>query len=258
MNRKNHIDFPDYSPKKYGEQGVNLKERADKEKQFKGKQFLKEYHFRDSRSSVYRHREHNDPIIYKTKEIPSTMKAIFKDPLLLKSKVQVLTRLSQAKIDFRVLSQLKTGFLAFMNKTQKKQVKLASLLDFRKFISSFSRSIDSDSAQLIIEQIQDDAHENVVMSQLAQLVDFYTHYPLIVKQDRNKSDELYIALSGGLFSHANNKASVPSPSSAQLRRSLELIWSKIDERFSLMQQAFIFFDGGQNAQISLGEFEIGL
>jgi len=48
MNRKNHIDYPNYNgPKPIDGQGVPIKERDDKEAAFKSDNFLHEYHFKD-------------------------------------------------------------------------------------------------------------------------------------------------------------------------------------------------------------------
>jgi len=40
----------------------------------------------------------------------------------------------------------------------------------------------------------------------------------------------------------------------RLNRVLEFIWSKIDERFSKLQEAFRFFDKNNNSKVTFPEF----
>ena len=73
--------------------------------------------------------------MYKTKEIPSTMKSIFKNPEALKEKVDAIRKLLEAKIDFRVLNSIKIGFLQHQNNKKKnKQAKSVPLPEFKKFL----------------------------------------------------------------------------------------------------------------------------
>lgn len=65
-----------------------------------------------------------------------------------------------------------------------------------------------------------------------------------------------------MSSNAKDKATAEkdtaSPEETRLKRNLELIWLRIDERFSSFSAAFRFFDMNFNNRVSFNEFSQGI
>ncbi len=98
MNRKHNIDFPDH----------NKEEKGDK---FKEKEFLNEYHFKDlATKSPPELWQHDESIVYKTKDLPNCLQEIFSDQSRLSKMVEVVKTLTRNLLDYRVLNQVKIGF----------------------------------------------------------------------------------------------------------------------------------------------------
>lgn len=67
---------------------------------------------------------------------------------------------------------------------------------------------------------------------------------------------MFAAISSGLHKDEDGTLHVVQMSEEEkrLNRVLEFIWSKIDERFSKLQEAFRFFDKNNNSKVTFPEF----
>lgn len=96
--RKHNIDYPN--------------DHIDKK--FKDPEFLREYHFKDSYKASP-HKTTEEKILYKTKDLPDTIKGLFKDSNLLQNKMNAVWILTSLKIDYWLLNNIWVGFMSYMN-----------------------------------------------------------------------------------------------------------------------------------------------
>ena len=196
MNRKNRLDYPNYHP----DYSDSENPRELTEKRFSNKEFLDFYNFKDQ-GGPYKAENVmgvDQNIIYKTKEMPNALRAIFSDAKQLKSVVEVVKKLIILKIDFRILSSIKVGFMKEMIQKSKEITSTVPLAEFKKYMSNYHSSLSEEAEELLTSQIMDEEKENVSFVKLTRLVDFYNYYPVTVKRDKNASTQLFEAISSGL------------------------------------------------------------
>ena len=106
-----------------------------------------------------------------------------------------------------------------------------------------------------MELITEDDHIN--MELLTKYADLYSHMPTNMKgwKDRNFSPQMYQALT------RTNGYNI-KPSTRQEREGvkslLDIVWTKIEERFSMIKSAFRYFDTDNSGTISYNEFCFGM
>lgn len=119
--------------------------------------------------------------------MPNALKAIFSDAKLLKSVVEVVKKLILLKIDFRILTSIKVGFMKEMISKKKELSSSVPLDDFRTYMSNYHSSLSKQAEDLLVSSIMDETKQNVSFVKLTRLVDFYNYYPVTVKRDKNQS-----------------------------------------------------------------------
>lgn len=91
------------------------------------------------------------------------------------------------------------------------------------------------------------------------LVDLYVYLPpKDLNKDSNNSATMHYILSSNSKGAATAKKSNATEKDIELRRALEMIWIRIEERFKHMHAAFRFLDINYNNSISFAEFTQGL
>ena len=93
---------------------------------------------------------------------------------------------------------------------------------------------------MIVDTLKDQENEDFVVDfwKFSYFADFCIFVTQRVKKDRNKSQEIYIALN-------SNKSAPPENTDQDVRgvkHLLDILYSKIMERFSLIADAFWVFD----------------
>ena len=185
---------------------------------------------------------------------------IFEDNDLLQSKIQTIKSFNRAKIDCWILNQIRSGFITYLHKRGRSNLQTAKVSDFRKFMKSYCPNIDETGQESIIREIRSSDDDYISMDKLTTLIDFYNYYPVTIHTDKNESSQLFQALSNGTQKASSGKMEVDemNPETKKIYEVMELVWSKVEERFSKIRQAFWFFDINNNTKISQAEFSIGL
>jgi hypothetical protein len=87
------------------------------------------------------------------------------------------------------------------------------------------------------------------------IVDLYFYLPMQKVINKNNSEDVYFILSsnvyGGHTAHTKEQGGV-------LKKMLDLLWIKIDERFKGVAEAYRYFDVNFNNRVSFSEFQKGL
>ena len=169
-----------------------------------------------------------------------------------------MKRLTKLRIDYRIVTQIRTGFMNELIERHGKIPASASLREFSIYLANYHKDLSEEGEALIVKLIKED--QNVSFTKLTQLVDFYTFYPVTVKVDKNNSDNLYLAMTAGREKTSTGKLDLLPLTKAEVHRQkvLEFLWSKIDERFPRLQNAFRFFDKNNNARITFDEFQYAI
>jgi hypothetical protein len=75
---------------------------------------------------------------------------------------------------------------------------------------------------------------------------------------KSQSPDIFRILSSNKHDSATAVKNQASPAENKLKRHLELIWLRINEKFSNLSAAFRFFDQNFNNRVSFNEFSKGL
>ena len=105
--------------------------------------------------------------------------------------------------------------------------------------------------ELVLKEITDPEHGMVDLNLFSDLIDLFMFLPNKEKvNDQYSSPQIHSALSNNLKSKATAEKSTESPSEIHLRRTMEFIWIRIQERFHNFSPAFRFFDKNMNGCIT--------
>lgn len=87
------------------------------------------------------------------------------------------------------------------------------------------------------------------------LLDLFTLLPMKKKIVKNCSKDIYFVLSSNTL--AGHTVDHTDPG-GMLKKMLDLLWIKLDERFKTMADAYRYFDRNYNNRVSFGEFQKAL
>jgi len=111
---------------------------------------------------------------------------------------------------------------------------------------------------MILEEISKDGE--VDLNAFCNLVDLYTYMPQKLSKisKGSLSPDMFRIMSSNAKDKATAIKDTSGPDESRLNRNLELIWMRIDERFSNFSAAFRFFDMNFNNRVSFNEFSQGI
>jgi len=99
----------------------------------------------------------------------------------------------------------------------------------------------------------------VDMAEFCGLIDLCIYIPKKQEKRTGKmSPEIFRVLSSNQQTCATALDMTNTASENRLRRNLEFIWTKIDEKFKNLSEAFRYFDLNANNRVSFNEFSKGL
>lgn len=92
------------------------------------------------------------------------------------------------------------------------------------------------------------------------MVDLFTYLPKKLSKisQGNLSPDIFRILSSNSKDKATAEKDMATLDETRLKRNLELIWLRINERFNNFSQAFRFFDMNFNNRVNFNEFSVGL
>ena len=112
---------------------------------------------------------------------------------------------------------------------------------------------------LLLSEIVDPSHGLVDLNSLSDIIDAFIFLPNTEKvNDQQVSPQLFTILSSNQKSKATAEKSNESPEEIHLRRSLEFIWIRIQERFKNFSPAFRFFDKNCEGKVTFDQFVVSL
>jgi hypothetical protein len=87
------------------------------------------------------------------------------------------------------------------------------------------------------------------------IVDLYFYLPMQKTINKNSSADVYFIMSSNTYGGHTSKA---KDQGGVLKKMLDLLWIKLDERFKGMADAYRYFDVNFNNRVSFNEFQKGL
>lgn len=94
------------------------------------------------------------------------------------------------------------------------------------------------------------------MMKFCDIVDLFFYLPMQKVINKNNSADVYFILSSNTY--GGHTADTLKDQGGALKRMLDLLWIKIDERFKGMAEAYRYFDVNFNNRVSFNEFQKGL
>jgi hypothetical protein len=242
--RKQHIEYPNYNSK-------FTEDELDK---------INEYNFKKSPSKV---EASSSPS--KKRDLQSYLKAIFSNSNEISEVVLLMKELLDARIDCRMLYVLRETL--FKN-SKDHNIERVSVEDFRScWRTLMNQELHAQQPQLefkFLSILSDKNGNHIDTQKLSKIIDLIEFYPFTVKKDRNFSQELYYVLSAGIQGDHNEgidnlkKRKEKSEQDIHTEKVCEFVWSKIQEKFERLAEAFRFFDIDNNTKLTRKEFREGL
>lgn len=98
------------------------------------------------------------------------------------------------------------------------------------------------------------------LNTFTNLIELYQFLPkkLVKTEIGYPSPDMHLIMSNNAKDHATAEREQSTIEDSRLKRNLELIWLRIDERFQSFANAFRFFDMNFNNRVSFNEFSQGI
>ena len=116
-----------------------------------------------------------------------------------------------------------------------------------------------DTEEMLLTEIAHGENNLVDLNIFSDLVDLFVYMPnMDEKKEHQKSPAIHYILSSNSKDKATAEKSMESQDEVHLRRTMEMLWIRIQERFKTFSPAFRYFDRNFNNRISFTEFTKGL
>ena len=116
-----------------------------------------------------------------------------------------------------------------------------------------------DTEEMLLTEIAHGENNLVDLNIFSDLVDLFVYMPnMDGGKEHQKCPALHYILSSNSKDKATAEKSMESQDEVHLRRTMEMLWIRIQERFKTFSPAFRYFDRNFNNRISFTEFTKGL
>lgn len=192
------------------------------------------------------------------------LRSILAKDAVSEQRLALLSFMLDARVDYRALLRLKS---ALFDKNQELgDVEKDDAISIESFIRErkhFLKEMSPEVEARILEDIAGPEEGTVSRKKLIELLDIYQFLPIRIKRDRNKSENVYYVLN-------SNKRGSPADrdqilenmkemnAKMHLTKLMTLISIKLDEKFTQMAKAFLFFDVDGDQLITRTEFFKGI
>ena len=199
-----------------------------------------------------RHSFVHNQIANKTKTNNEHMEMITNAKVLNGAKYSILQQLHDHSIEFRAMTAFKNALFDSELLTDNHLLPLKEWERLRVYETG--RDLDEVNA-IILEEIKLKGSNFVNLQKFMDLLDLFTLLPMTKTHTRNHSKDIYRILSSNtLTGHTVRN----TDSGGTLKKMLDLLWIKLDERFKSMAEAYRYFDRNYNNRVSFGEFQKAL
>lgn len=163
-------------------------------------------------------------------------------------RVQILQALHQNSIEFKIMTGLKNSLFESELLIDNH---LLPLEEWKRIVGYITKNMLDNVEPILREEIITKDGKNVNLQKLMDIIDLFTLLPLKKITEPNASSDIYFVLTSGTRGRFSTEQ---VDSTGDLKRVLDLLWIKLDERFRTMGEAFRYFDRNFNNSVSFGEF----
>lgn len=169
--------------------------------------------------------------------------------------------MQKTNLDFRMLKKFKKHLLS-----GDEMVAPGATLSKREFIELWNhpehkliRETLAPLEQELLSELTTDEGQ-IDLNVFTNLIELYQFLPkkLVKTEIGYPSPDMHLIMSNNAKDHATAEREHYSLEDSRLKRNLELIWLRIDERFPSIANAFRFFDMNFNNRVSFNEFSQGI
>ena len=168
-------------------------------------------------------------------------------------KYEILQQLHEEQIEFRVMTQLKNELF---DSNLLKDNYLVPVEEYNRILKASTKDRLVNIAPKLFNELKT-SDGMVNLQKLMDLLDLYTLLPMKKNIVKNQSKSIYQCMSGNT-AEGHSIVQRDSAQEGSLKLMMDLLWIKLDERFSSMGQAFRYFDKNYNNRVSFGEFQKAL
>lgn len=176
--RKQHLEYPNYN--------MQISEEE-----------MKKYHEFNFKKKITKN-ESKESSPHKSKDLPSFLKSVFSNNEEVKEAIMLMRDLTELSVDYRMLYTLRENLIKVSKENHNEQL---TVDDFRKAWLGLMKLEKQDQhpylEHKILHIITDETGQFINIKKFSSIVDLSEFYPLVVKKNKNFSEELYYALSSG-------------------------------------------------------------
>lgn len=163
-------------------------------------------------------------------------------------KIAIVQELHKNSIELRTMTALKNALF------DSELVTESHLLPMEEFerIRVYETQNHLDSAKdMLIAQIKTSDGTMVNLKKLMDVIDLFTMLPMHKQMRSNASVDIYNVMSSGTQDGPTNER---AGGGGPLKKLLDLLWIKLEERFKTIGNAFLHFDTDFNNSVEFTEF----
>jgi len=152
----------------------------------------------------------------------------------------------EKNIDFRALASFKNALFDSEDLEDNHLVPMSEWYTLKEY--EMGKTLDKVEA-LILKEVQ--IGDKINLMKFCDIVDLFFYLPMMKNINKNDSKDVYFILSSNVYGGHTNET---KDQGGSLKRILDLLWIKIDERFKGMAEAYRYFDVNFNNRVSFNEF----
>ena len=190
-------------------------------------------------------------IANKTKTNFNHFSKIYNSKVFNENKYKIICKLHNCpSLDFRVMTQLKNALFDSDNLVDNH---LIPVEDWDEQVEYLCQDKMKKIEPLILKEIM--TGEGLINLQtFTDLIDLFTYLPIQKKQYSNDSANLFMVMS----SNTQQKHTHKPTQGGYIKRMLDLLWIKIQEKYESLPEAYRYFDQNFNNRVGFNEFQKGL
>ena len=199
---------------------------------------------------------------HKNKDLSYYIKQVFKTNINVKEVAQIMQELIDSGIDYRVLYFIRQHLQKDFGNLETFSLKYFQFL-WSSLVGKEIMLANPSIEHKVLHLITDEKGEVVNTAKLNKLIELTEFFPLIVKRDKNYSQELYYVLNPhsrqpGPYSGTDSPQRQTDYSETRIKSIIEFLCCKLDEKFYKVAEAFCHFDIDNKTIVNKREYRDGL
>lgn len=167
-------------------------------------------------------------------------------------KVKILQALHDNEVDPSILSVLKNILFEHESVVDNYLFPLSEWEAVRVYETN---TILDNVNDLLVQEVKTPDGRYLDLQKFMDVIDLYSILPLKKQPKNNLSKDMFLVMSQGTKVKADFASVIPGGRS---KKNLDLLWIKLEEKFSSLAKAYRYFDMNFDNNVSFGEFQKAL